>query len=102
MYSKGGGIAIMRKNELISTIASLTGREKKVVREVLNTFVDVVRQFVRQGEKVRIAGLGTFAAVDRPARRYKNPITGGDVMVPPGKRVKFSPSADFKSYVNNA
>lgn len=90
----------MRKSELIATVANLTGKEKKVVGEVLNTIVDVIRQSVKQGDKIRIAGLGTFSIADKPARRLKNPITKEDIFVPAGKRVKFSPSADFKAYIN--
>ena len=50
----------MNKGELIDKIADNTALKKKEVENVLTSFVDIVQNALKSGDKVAIAGFGTF------------------------------------------
>lgn len=65
----------MKKTELIAEISEKTGLTKKDTEKALNAAVEVVSAALANGEKVSIAGFGTFEAKLRPARVVRNPKT---------------------------
>ena len=65
----------MKKNELIAEISAKTSLTKKDAEKALNAAIDAVSAALAKGEKVSIAGFGTFEAKERPARVGRNPKT---------------------------
>ena len=51
------------------------------------------------GEKVVLAGFGTFEARDRAAREGRNPATGEALHIDASRGVGFKPAAGFKAQV---
>jgi len=79
----------MNKKELIEAIAK-TARLKKVEAErALNAFIKAVMGALANGDKVRIAGFGTFYVIERAERKGRNPRTGEEITIPTKKVVKF-------------
>jgi len=66
----------------------MTNAQRKTLREA----ADIILDQTDQGENVIIRGFGTFKRVDKPARVARNPMTGGDVQVPPKSVLKFTAS----------
>lgn len=54
---------------------------------------------IKDGAKVRIAGLGIFEVKNRPARMARNPATGAQVHVEASRKVAFRPAKDLKDSV---
>lgn len=79
--------------EMIETVAALTGQEKKVVKLVISTFLNEIKEYTSQGGEVRLGRFGAFAKHHRKARKGRNPQTG--------KIMRIAPSdwMGFKSYV---
>lgn len=92
----------MNKAELVEEIASNTGESRRLVQNVLDTYIDVVQKQVKKGEKVSLPGFGTFERRARAARTARNPQTGDPIKVKASKVPAFKPGAGFKTFVNGA
>lgn len=68
--------------------------------KTLKTVFDTIKTEVAAGNKVDIAGFGSFQAVDREARTARNPKTGETIQVAAKKAVKFKVSKTFKDALN--
>jgi DNA-binding protein HU-beta len=92
----------LNKAELIEEIAGSTGESRRLVQNVLDTYIDVVQKQVKKGEKVSLPGFGTFERRARAARTARNPQTGEAIKVKASKVPAFKPGASFKTFVNGA
>jgi DNA-binding protein HU-beta len=88
------------KPQLIDKIAGRTGLTKTDTQKFLEAFVGVVTDAMKQGDAVRISGLGTFSAVERSPRKGRNPATGEPIDVPASTSPKFKASATLKTSLN--
>jgi DNA-binding protein HU-beta len=86
----------MNKEELATAVASKTGITKKLAETVVDAVMDTVADVVRDGDKVTIAGFGTFALVERAARKGRNPKTGQMIEIAPRKAPRFVPGKKFR------
>ena len=90
----------MNKSELIAAIANKSGVTKKDTEEVINTFMDVVKDALKAGDKVQLVGFGTFECKERAARETVNPRTQEKVHVPASKSAAFKAGKALKDAVN--
>ncbi len=90
----------MNKSELIAAVANKTGVTKKDTEEVLNGFVDVVKETLKAGEKVQLIGFGTFESKERAARVALNPRTHTEIEIPAAKTAVFKAGKALKDAVN--
>ena len=93
----------MNKTELIVKVQENIDIEdkKKDLTTIIDGIIETIKVNVASGEKIALAGFGTFEAVERAARECKNPRTGEPVHVEASKTPKFKASSVFKSVVNN-
>ena len=91
----------MNKGELVESIASRSGLDKRQAEGALNAFVDAVMDAVKGGERVAILGFGSFNPRSRSARTGRNPQTGAPVKIAASKSVGFAPGAAFKTALNS-
>lgn len=90
----------MNKAELIAAIAAKTGATKTATEAFLNSFIEVVKETVKQDEDVALIGFGTFKVTERAARNGRNPRTGKAIKIPASKKVKFVVGKSLKDAVN--
>ena len=90
----------MNKGDLIDKIVEETTLKKKDVENCLNSFVSVIQNELKKGEKVAIAGFGTFDVSNRKARIGRNPQTGEEIKIAASKNPKFKPGKSFKDMIN--
>ena len=57
----------MNKTELVAAIAERTELTKKDADQALKAFIDVVGDELSKGEKIQLAGFGTFEVTERKA-----------------------------------
>jgi nucleoid DNA-binding protein len=75
---------MLTQTELISELAEETGWSKSDVRRFLDGLDNVIQNNVKEGWRVRIAGIQVEPKL-RPARKKRkgrNPATGEEVMIP--------------------
>ena len=90
----------MNKTELVAARAKETNLSKKDVEAVLKSFIDVVSEELKKGEKVQLVGFGTFEVSERAAREGRNPRTGETMKIESSKAPKFKAGKALKDMVN--
>lgn len=86
----------MNRLDIIKAVARTLTTKGEASKAVETTF-DVIRQALRDGDKVVISNFGTFRVKARQARVGRNPKTGQTVEVPPRKGVRFKASKNLLS-----
>lgn len=87
----------MNKVQLIETIATKTGVNKKMVDDVLMGFEAVVIETLKANGEVTLTGFGTFSARRREARMGVNPQKPSERMQIPAVTVpKFKAGKTLK------
>ena len=90
----------MNKTELVAAMAEQTNLSKKDVEAVLKSFIDVVSEELKKGEKVQLVGFGTFEVSERAAREGRNPQTGETMEIKASKTPKFKAGKALKDMMN--
>lgn len=86
----------MNKADLVSAVlatADLSGAQAEAALEATLT---AVAEAVASGDKVVLAGFGTFEPRHRSARSGRNPQTGEPIEIPASTTVGFKPASAFK------
>ena len=89
----------MNKKELVAQVAGKTGITKKNIANVIGAFTETIAESLSKGEKVTLAGFGTFQIMQRKARRGRNPQTGDEIQIPAKKVPKFVPGKGLREKV---
>ncbi len=90
----------MNRSELIDEVATRLSTSRKDAEKAVDAFVDTVQRAMKQGEQVRVAGLGIFESVERAARTVRNPRTGESIKKPKTVVARFRPGADLKGILS--
>lgn len=91
----------MTKSELAVWMSNKTFLVDDEADKFLAAFVDVVSSVLADGEKITLAGFGTFSVSERKEREGRNPATGEKITIPASKIVRFSPGKKLKETVDN-
>ncbi|MFH1074950.1 MAG: HU family DNA-binding protein [Candidatus Firestonebacteria bacterium] len=89
----------MAKTDIVQRIADIAKINKAEAGRSLDGLVAYITTEVKVGNKVKVAGLGTFVMKERAARKARNPKTGAMVDVPAKKTVRFRASKSLKQAV---
>jgi DNA-binding protein HU-beta len=90
----------MNKTDLINSIASKSGLNKKNSEAALNAFISSVEEALKGGDKVVLVGFGTFEVRKRAARKGRNPQTKKEITIPASKAPVFKAGKVLKDTVN--
>lgn len=87
------------KSEFTSELSQRTGLTKKNSSEVVQAFLDIVKDELAKGNEIRFIGFGKFSVVDREERKGHNPQTGKEITIPAHKVIAFHAGKDLKGSV---
>ncbi len=90
----------MNKTDLINSIATKSGLNKKSSEAALNAFIGSVEEALKGGDKVVLVGFGTFEVRQRAARKGRNPQTKKEITIPASKAPVFKAGKVLKDKVN--
>lgn len=90
----------MNKKELAAEIAKRTGVDDKTSLQVLQSFVEVVGDELKNGGNVQLLGFGTFDLLSRAERQGRNPLTGETITIQASKTPHFKAGKALKDKVN--
>ena len=90
----------MNKAQLISKIAEDAGMQKKEIEKVINSFVNVVTDTLKSGEKIQMVGFWTFEVRERAERKGFNPSTKAEITIPASKAPVFKAGKGLKDAIN--
>lgn len=92
----------MTKAEVCSEIARATGLEKAAVLEVVEKFMDVVKDSLSHGENVYLRGFGSFIVKTRAEKTARNISQNTALIIPAHKIPAFKPANSFKEEVSKS
>ncbi len=75
---------------------------QKVVKQVIEAAIEVIKDTLKSGEKVTLTGFGTFEVRKRQEREGVNPQTRERMIIPETKTPGFSASSTLKEAVKDA
>ena len=90
----------MTKADILSEVYEKVGLSKKEATDIVETVLDTIKDTLKSGETVKIAGFGNFVIRDKGSRKGRNPKTGENIEITPRKVVTFKPSMIFKDFVD--
>lgn len=91
----------MTKDEFAKKIKEqLNLSSQAVALEVINKVADTIVEAVKSGDEITLPNVGKFSAVERSARKGRNPLTGETIEIPAKKAVKFKVSNSIKKAIN--
>ena len=93
-------VSATNKAELVEAIVLETGRTRIDVENTIESFLDLVKQHLVQGEQVSLVGFGTFSVKERAGRTGRNPQTGETIHIPASKIPTFKAGRILKDAVN--
>jgi DNA-binding protein HU-beta len=90
---------VLKREHLAQKMVEKFNMTKKDALEVLNFLVETITNALKNGQQVKLPGLGTFKVKERKARTAINPKTGEKVQVPATRVPRFTPAKDLKEAV---
>jgi len=90
----------MNKKQIIATVAKEFELSKAKSGKILNKFLDLITDALKNGEPVQFVGFGSFKVVSKAERNGFNPGTKKKIKIPAQKTIKFKVSKKLKSSLN--
>ena len=90
----------MNKGQFVDRIREKTGLSAREAENAYKAFIETVVEALRNGEKITLAGFGTFDIGERAAREGRNPQTGETIQIAASKAPRFKAGKSFKDAVN--
>lgn len=81
----------MIKADIINRIADETEVSRVKASIAVDTILAAMKDALRNGKRIELRGFGVFQVRDRKRGVGRNPKTGIEVPITPGKTVRFKP-----------
>ena len=90
----------MNKTDFIKAVAAKSDLSIKDATAAVEAFADVVADALKAGDKVAIAGFGTFEIKEKAERSGFNPIKKETIVIPASKAPVLKFGKSFKDMFN--
>ena len=91
----------MTKADLIELVYDKAGLSKRESADLVETFFDIIKETLENGENIKLSGFGSFNIRDKRARRGRNPQTGESITITPRRVLTFKSSNVFRDQLNS-
>ncbi len=86
----------MIKQDLIQQVVERTGLPRNKAEAAVDVIFQGLKQAMTAGERIELRGFGVFTVKPRKTGVGRNPRTGAEVKINPGKAVRFKPGKDLQ------
>jgi DNA-binding protein HU-beta len=90
---------VITLKQLAAALADRQEIAPKQASLVLGSLVELMVEHLKQGDRLRIGGLGVLEVKNRPARMGRNPATGAAVQIQASKKVAFRAAKELKEAI---
>ncbi len=87
----------MIKLDIINEVVNKTGITKTKAELAVEAVFDTMKKALATGDRIELRGFGVFNVRPRKTGIGRNPRTGAEVNIPPGKAVRFKPGKELQS-----
>jgi DNA-binding protein HU-beta len=96
---KAKAAPVITLKQLAASLADRQDMAPKQASLVLGSLVELIVEHLKQGDRLRIGGLGVLEVKDRPARMGRNPATGAAVQIQASKKIAFRAAKELKDAI---
>jgi integration host factor subunit alpha len=90
----------LTKANIIECIRNDLGIPRKKSADILETFLEIIKTNMENGDDILISGFGKFCVNEKRSRRGRNPATGDDMMLEKRKVITFKCSQVLRKKMN--
>jgi DNA-binding protein HU-beta len=84
------------KQDLIQRVVERTGLPRTKAEAAVDAIFEAMKTSLCSGERIELRGFGVFTVKPRKTGVGRNPRTGTEVTIAPGKAVRFKPGKDLQ------
>lgn len=96
-------MATITKKKLIQVISQKRGMHPNDVRNVIQTFLDAMTDFLGEGDRLEFRDFGVFEVVVRKQKIGRNPKNADvPIVIPERRAVKFTPGKKMKQLIEKS
>jgi DNA-binding protein HU-beta len=85
------------KLDIINQVVERTGIPRTKAELAVDSVFEAMKAALRRDDRIELRGFGVFTIKPRKTGIGRNPRTGEEVSIPPGKAVRFKPGKDLQS-----
>ncbi len=97
--AKPASSPVVTLKHLAATLSDRHDMPRKQAETMLSELFSTVVDHLKEGERVRIGGLGIIEVKNRPARMGRNPATGAAIQIKASKKVAFRAAKELKDAI---
>ncbi len=86
----------MIKVDIVNEVVSSTGVVRSKAEMAVETVFEAMKRALERGERIELRGFGVFTVRPRKTGIGRNPRTGEEVSIQPGKAVRFKPGKELQ------
>ncbi len=85
----------MIKQDIIQQVIERTGLPRNKAEAAVDAIVERLKRAMAEGERIELRGFGVFNVRPRKTGIGRNPRTGTEVTISPGRAVRFKPGKEL-------
>jgi len=85
------------KLDIINQVVERTGISSTKAEMAVDSVFEAMKAALKKDDRIELRGFGVFTIKPRKTGIGRNPRTGEEVSIPPGKAVRFKPGKDLQS-----
>ena len=86
----------MIKLDIVNAVVNKTGVSRTKAEQAVETVFEAMKNALGKGERIELRRFGVFNVRPRKTGIGRNPRTGQEVSIPPGKAVRFKPGKELQ------
>lgn len=86
----------MVKQDIVARVADRLKITKVTAERGVSAVLAALKSAMQRGERIELRGFGVFVVKPRKSGIGRNPKTGREVPIPPGKTVRFKPGKEIR------
>lgn len=87
----------MIKQDLIQRVVERTGLPRTKAESAVDAIFEAMKNALGDSDRIELRGFGVFTVKPRKTGVGRNPRTGTEVTIAPGKAVRFKPGKDLQA-----
>src|SRR3954465_3141199 len=87
----------MIKVDIVNEVSKIADITKVKAEVAVDAVFEAMRISMQRGERIELRGFGVFQVKPRKRGIGRNPRTGKEVRIPPGRTIRFKPGKDLQN-----
>src|SRR5258708_27130350 len=90
------------KLDIVNAVVTTTSISRTKAEQAVETVIESLKNALGRGQRIDLGRLGVFSVKPRKPGIGRNPRSGEEVNIPPGKAVRFKPGKELQGIEDSA